>query len=314
MARSSDSIHDVGLKDGSLDVRRVLPGERREALSVLLTGRVRAPVASVDSFLGFVSEQDLPLNELWAAYRKQQPIAAVLIVPGAGRTAMSFVSPITEKESVCDVGSLARAACSGQDSSNVRIIQTLLDPRQELEAQALETGGFQRLATLLYMQREIDTQDTSERLDESVEVLTWSEQHRSLFSDAILASYEDTMDCPALLGLRGIDDIIASHMAAGDFLPGLWFVVINAGKPLAVMLLNAVPQRDVLELVYLGVSPHARGCGWGERLVHFGLAQAAQRGVKTMLLAVDESNTPAKRLYERMAFTHTTRKLAMIYT
>src|SRR5436853_266936 len=40
-----------------------------------------------------------------------------------------------------------------------------------------------------------------------------------LFADAILGSYERSLDCPALNGKRSIDDIMTGHRATGQFDP-----------------------------------------------------------------------------------------------
>ena len=44
-------------------------------------------------------------------------------------------------------------------------------------------------------------------LDPSMRVVHYASAHRSQFAQAILASYEQTRDCPDLLGVRQSDDI-----------------------------------------------------------------------------------------------------------
>ncbi len=299
-----------------LEIGVVDAARQRQALALLLTGRCHtASVKAVDQFLDFASQQKLSLDQLWAAYRQGQPIGATLIVPSAGRTAMTFLSPLDQGTLVRDIGKLVHTACSSQDPHCIRMIQSLVDPDQRLETHALSEGGFTKVACLLYMQRDVRLDVPSTAFDTSVELLTWSEQRRPLFAQAILASYENTMDCPALLGLREIDDIIASHMAAGCFVPEWWYVLISDDRPVAVMLMNRVPHRRAIELVYLGITPAWRRKGIGRKLVSFGLARGQLHDdVAAMILAVDESNTPAKRLYQQLGFVVNARKLAMIFT
>lgn len=311
MANGSDSNREVG---DLLRIARVEAGDRRrEVLALLLTGRAHAPAQAIDGFLGFAAGKQLCLEQLWALYREQRAIGAVLIVPGAGRSAMVFVSPILERSLVGPMGQLAAAACGGQDPGQIRIIQALLDPHQQLEAQALVAGGFTDMACLRYLQHAIPRTGSAVRFDDAIELLTWRHEHRSLFARAIEVSYEGTQDCPGLLGMRHIDDIIASHMAAGQFLPELWFVLIHDDQPVAVMLMNLVPQRHAIELVYLGVSPAWRRRGIARQLVGFGLTQCQRYNVSAMILAVDESNTPATHLYATMGFLANARKSAMIF-
>ena len=57
-----------------------------------------------------------------------------------------------------------------------------------------------------------------------------------------------------------------------------------------------------------------RGRGLARKLLLSGLHQAAGRHVQNMLLAVDQDNEPAVKLYKSLGFTATARKLAMIFT
>lgn len=295
-----------------LTFRRAALAEQRVGLGLLLVGKPRPFEPAVDQFLSFIAQQKMTIHELWLAFRGQEPIAAVLLVPSPGRTAILFISPTIAGNAPGVEAQLARQACAGQDPTHVGLIQAILDPGQRPEAAALTEAGFTPLAELIYMQR--STQGGSARLElpPGVEVHRWSAASRPIFTAGILASYEQTLDCPGLLGLRTIDDIIAGHMASGKFVPELWLALTHGDEPVAVMLINPLPQRQSAELVYLGLAPKWRGRGLGRRLLSFGLAQAAQRHAQTLSLAVDDSNTPAMRLYEAMGFVPTGRKLALI--
>jgi ribosomal protein S18 acetylase RimI-like enzyme len=203
----------------------------------------------------------------------------------------------------------------------MRIIQALLETNQRYELTALEQAGFTHLAHLIYMQRYVTAANRSHpsghislNLGSNTQVYHWSEANRKYFADAILASYEDTMDCPALLGVRAIDDVIAGHMAAGEFDPKRWFAVYAGDTPLGVMLLNRISHRSALELVYLGLAPEARGKGLARKLVQHAMDITAEHNACQILLAVDQENEPARKLYQRMGFARGEKKTAMIYT
>lgn len=55
----------------------------------------------------------------------------------------------------------------------------------------------------------------------------------------------------------------------------------------------------------VGVDPNERGTGLGRALTLIGLRYLRGRGLSWVMLYVDESNTPAIRLYESLGFTHT---------
>ncbi len=300
--------------DQTVTISRVDARRRGEALSLLLTGRAYANDNVSVEFMDFAAQQGFALDHLWAAYRGRRPIAASLIIPGAGRAAMFFVSPVMERSDAPVTTELVKKSCQGQDTASVRIIQALLDPEQRLEADALHAAGFTTIAQLQYMQcRTQGASPTPHGLGPSTQVVNWTPQRQGLFAQAILSSYQDTLDCPRLVGMRDIDDIIASHMASGQFVPELWSVVLSHDEPVAVVLFNRLPEQRALELVYLGVSPAWRRRGVAKKLVGLGLSQAQRHGAGSMILAVDEANTPAKRLYSEMGFVNKARKHAMIF-
>lgn len=316
MASATPAISDPGGRE-AWPARRVEPDQRRAALSVLLTGSATGGDVAVDQFLRFARDQKLDLTELWAVAHGERLLASALIVPSPGRSAMVFNSPVAGREDVAIHAQLVGTACHAQDPQKLRLIQSLLDPHQSLERRALERAGFDALAVLIYMQRGTDVGRKATPPDlgvPGIEALHWSEANRKAFEVAITASYEQTLDCPRLLGVRPIPDVVAGHRATGVFDPKLWFAFYHGQEPVGVMLLAEIPQRQALELVYLGVSAAWRGRGLSRQMLQLGLEQAARRGIESMVLAVDELNTPALALYRALSFRPTARKTAMILT
>ena len=74
-----------------------------------------------------------------------------------------------------------------------------------------------------------------------------------------------------------------------------------------MLLLAEIPGRNVWEVIYLGLTPAARGCGLGRAVIERALSLA--RGcVPWLELAVDVRNTPALRLYEAAGFVARSRR------
>jgi GNAT superfamily N-acetyltransferase len=105
-----------------------------------------------------------------------------------------------------------------------------------------------------------------------------------------------------LCGLRATRDVIASHMATGEFSPHRWWLLRAGGSPEGCCLLNHCPANRAVELVYLGISPGLRGRGLSRRLLEHALARADAPDAREITCAVDTRNTPAVRLYHAMGF------------
>jgi ribosomal protein S18 acetylase RimI-like enzyme len=294
----------------------VSPSGRPEALAMLLTGRPRPEDPAVPNFLKYAAQHGLSLSGLWAGRQDGRVVTAALVVPGVGKTAVAFVSPIAGRRWIEPTASTLSAAISQIDGEAVRLVQMLLDPGEALRTQTIQTAGFRFLAELIYMQRSIRQaeQASAPTLDgRPLEPVLWSEQHRSLFRQAIDESYEDTLDCPGLLGLRETDDIIAGHRNTGEFTPEHWKVWTDRGEPIAITLLAKAAEQEGHELVYLGVVKRCRGQGLGLALMRQILADLSAIRSKRLFLAVDERNRPAMKLYRDLGFRSIARKVAWIY-
>ena len=99
-------------------------------------------------------------------------------------------------------------------------------------------------------------------------------QRRALI-EALDKSYEDTLDCPELCGVRTTEDVLASHKATGDFDPEHWWLVQLDGRPEGCVLMSRCPDQGALELVYLGLSTALRGRGLGRLLLDRAIRSAS---------------------------------------
>ncbi len=99
-------------------------------------------------------------------------------------------------------------------------------------------------------------------------------------------------------------DGLAERMAESWFDPaGLLLAYDEHGSLLGF---HWTKQHDAAtgEVYVVGISPTAQGRGLGRVLTVAGLRHLAARAVAEVLLYVEADNTPARRLYERLGFTH----------
>ena len=293
--------------------QRVPRADLRRGLALLLTGRPDASDPAVEPFLAFAQQQRLSLDELWVATQGSRWCTAALLITSPGRAGMLFVSPLRDAALVPAQVGLMDALCRAQRAEKVKLVQSLLDMDQHDAVEIAQQAGFEELATLSYLQRAASHPHRPLDLgDPELSVLPWSEDRRPDFERAIESSYIETRDCPGLLGLRTIEDIIEGHKATGDFHPELWHLIRCHDELVGIMLLSEVPPRRAMELVYLGIAPAWRGKGLGRRLVRYALGLTGARGQDVLMLAVDEDNEPALKLYRALGFSVTSRKRAMI--
>ena len=302
---------------------------RDSILALLLTGRADPCSPAIDSFLDYVHQQRLDLSHLWAAYQNNTPIAAALALACAGKTAMVWTHPLIQASQIPIASKLLRALLQSLKPQQIHLVQTLLESSQKHAAQAFLNADFSSLATLIYMQapshllaNPIPTSTANPAtsafstcipgLPPHIQVFHWHESLRDRFAQTINATYEQTLDCPALRGCRDIHDIIETHMAVGQFNPQFWFLLESHNQPVGVILLNPLQEQSALELVYLGITPAWRQQGLSKILLRYALHLTAQQGLTQLLCAVDQQNTPALHLYQHAGFVATGKKTAFI--
>jgi mycothiol synthase len=136
---------------------------------------------------------------------------------------------------------------------------------------------------------------------------------RSRFEQALLDTYAETRDCPALTGIRPIECILAAHQAAGAFHPELWELAVLDQAPVGVLLLTEHLHDRSMEVVYMGVAAAARGRGVGSCLLRRALVQARRKRSRRLSLVVDAQNEPAQRLYRKLGLRCYARRQAWWY-
>jgi ribosomal protein S18 acetylase RimI-like enzyme len=294
--------------------------EARRGVECLVGGPETAPrdpaqvAAAADNFLAYAASAKVdPTRQVCAADPAGRLIGMCLWVPSPGRTALLFGPNLKDHSGAADATSACtRTVLDDAAAQGVALAQAMIEPTDAAGLAAFTGAGLWSLATLQYMERRPPMMVPSVTLPPGVRLEPYAAATHEAFKQTIQQSYVDTQDCPALSGLRDMEDVIAGHKAVGTFDPQLWSLVLEYNRPLGVVLLANVETRNALELVYLGLVPAARGRGLGRVLMNRVLAISARRGFSLTSLAVDATNPAAVKLYRRCGYTRVAERVALI--
>jgi mycothiol synthase len=296
------------------ECRPVQTAEVVPALQLILgsEGRLAEPQQAME-LMKFTAQRGINLADIWVCQRRGDIVWAALPVVSPGRTVLFFGTSATVEGVDASVMDAGIEAVSGHYARmGTQLAQMLLDPADQATVGIYRRHQFRVMAELIYLQRTIRRAKPPGPLPEPFHILNYSEQTHSAFAAAVEASYENSLDCPAMNGMRNIEDVLAGHKSAGVFDPNDWFLLLHGKDPVAALLLSMTHTADGMELVYLGLSPRVRGFGLGDYLLQLAEARVCARKVTKLSLAVDAANAPALKLYYRHGMKQMTRKLALI--
>jgi mycothiol synthase len=296
-------------------VCRVAQGEETHAALRLIlgSGGKLASEGQVVDFLRFALHRGIDQSAMWVAESGGQLQWAILPVQSPGHTMLLFAPTfISSPRQHLAAEMLTEELVGGYRQRGVQLAQVLLEPMDGAVMDFYRSASFEVMAELIYLQAMPRRLASVPWLPEGYRWVGYSLGTHERFAATIAATYRGSLDCPALNGLRGMDDVIAGHKAAGQFEPRMWFLLCKGDIPHGVLLLTRTPQSDALELVYLGLAPEARGQDLGELLIRQALAVAAHERCARLTLAVDSQNAPALKLYFRHGFKRLTAKMALM--
>jgi ribosomal protein S18 acetylase RimI-like enzyme len=297
-------------------IETVEAANRDEVLARVLAppgGAVRAPRTQVRSFARYLSACALE----WTALRHrrgQRETALLFILFLPGRTAIAMF-PETEATGIVpeDQQQLLAAGLKRLAQRGLYYVQALVEPTASGKRELLRASEFRHLTQLIYLQRSasfpwFDPPDAREAT-----WIAYDEGRHEMFARMLLATYEDSRDCPELTSLRPIDAVIASHKAAGEFNPALWEMACIDGEHAGCILLAPLVHGSLMEIVYMGVASSQRRRGVGKLLLRRALDQCRRRGARELTVVVDRRNWPARQLYAGFGFKPTAAREAYIY-
>jgi GNAT superfamily N-acetyltransferase len=272
-----------------------------------------ADARSIQDFISFAGDRGLSFDGLHVAQRGGKLVSAMLPVISPGHTLL-ILCPAGGQGKAMDTatGQLIDSVCEHGVARGVELAQTLIDPQDAALAEVFVEQRFARMAELHYLHGQPPSDAQFPALPAGMAWIPYSAETHAQFGQAILSSYQGSLDCPALNGRRSIDDIIAGHQASGLFDPALWFLLREQETDLGILLLSESLRSDGIELIYLGLCPAARGRKLGELMMRQAFAAVTARKQSRLCLAVDSQNTPALKLYYRHGMHRIASKVALL--
>ena len=285
----------------------VAKNKHLEAATALLGGKKHRALSLLQSLSSRGGE-----TYRFIAHGEDSIESSVLVVINKGSTATILATEPTTESHVQDVGCLIGESIRGLRGSGCSIAQAILPVDAEQYARSYSKVGFEKLAVLKYMERKRSSRQHVHH-ECGAHFIPMTKQSDPTLGSILMASYDGSLDCPMIHGLRDVQDIIDGHRGHGHHDPNLWSLAEVDGELVGALLLNAVTDSKCMELAYVGVAPSARGKGLGGAFVQRAVEQSNDYGFAKITLAVDGDNLPAIRLYARWGFCETGQRLTMIY-
>jgi ribosomal protein S18 acetylase RimI-like enzyme len=278
------------------------PEELEEAFNLLFRHPPEQRAGRVANALRLVHTGELNPAGVLVARAGPTLQGAIVCMPVPGASGLVWppqarAEPATEVEDA-----LVRQAASWLRGQGARLGQALLAPAEVHLAAPLERNGFAHVTTLWYMQHDLDLPYSLVRAGDRLVYESYADGRRDHFHQTLLRTYEATLDCPEVTGVRALEEILEGHRAQGEYDPARWWLAREGDRPVGVLLLSGLPERNAWEVAYVGVVPEARRRGWGRELLHKALRAAHASEADHLTLSVDARNRPAWRLYLDLGF------------
>lgn len=280
------------------------PDKRREALLHLAAAHDSTLQPALNSALkGMANAHDEQWQGLWVSYQDARINGAVWIQRFPGNMAQLWLPNKEEASSAHNalVHALLETAYQWVKTESIRLCHVEVAPQAaETEALLLQ-HGMQPLVHLAYL-----TGSSASRLALNAEIFLSLQPFNALSDAEQLALLSevgrDSLDSHVLRDILSVEELRAGFYQQDPQSAQHWYTVSYQQAVVGVLLLAPQVALNRWELLLMGLTPEWRGKGLGRALLNKALSLAQQAGVKELMLAVDELNLPAKRVYQQAGF------------
>jgi ribosomal protein S18 acetylase RimI-like enzyme len=190
-------------------------------------------------------------------------------------------------------------ACQWLRERGTKVCQAFVTADDAADLAPLEQHGFRHVTQLATLRRAVGSPfDTPAP---PVRWRPWAAEPTREQLELLLATHQDTLDCPELNHARTGEEIIAGFRSGPDARCAWWSASDETDRLIGVVQFDGA-AGDGLEVSYLGLVPAARGRGLAGALIRFADRVASTGGYRTLNVSVDVRNAPAMKLYTRHGF------------
>ncbi len=298
--------------DGGLDILSAPPDQRQAALELVLQEvPAERRVGHINALLAAGRTGQVDFEGLLMARHDGEIVGAIWAYaqPGHVATVWPPVARGSQAEAVVDalLGHTIKSLARG----GARVVQALLPADAGAAGASLRRHNFVHMADLLYMVS-LSGQFPAAPPESSLRFIAAAATDVARLPKLVERTYERTLDCPQLNGVRDIADVLAGYRACGRHDPARWFIAQHDEQDVGCILLTDHPDDDQWEIVYAGLVPAARGRRYGLAMTRHAQWLARAAGRARMALAVDAANVPAVKMYEAAGFVAWDRRQAWL--
>ncbi|QDT73945.1 GNAT family N-acetyltransferase [Lacipirellula limnantheis] len=221
-----------------------------------------------------------------------------------GQTACLWIPP---DQGAADTP-LLRGAAAFVDQRQIPLAQLVVSDDDGYSTEICQAAGFPQFAKLVYLfvdlgidarRRELSSLPAS---PPAIRFLGNAQRDLARLERAVEQTYVGTLDCPALDGIRPLNQVLEGYRSQGRHWPEHWYLVQAEGQDIGALILAEHPGLGNWELIYMGLAAPVRGRGWGASIVRHAIDVAARHGAERLVCAVDAANEPALNVYRRLGF------------
>jgi mycothiol synthase len=241
-----------------------------------------------------------------------QPVAAAYFKRLPGQVAT--LGGVHAKVGFFEVAAqLVRQLNDALKNDEIPQIQAVIDVSDQSTAEIIQRCGFQLLTHVQHLYLDLSsTRASSDDLIRGVcdtEVphgfhwLPASHFAKSRLEKLVAATFDGTLDCPALNELRDPNQVLEGMLDGREFRRLTTWEVLAHGRDLLGCVFLSKHPAGVAELAYMGLIPAARGQRLGRLLIARAIERSRTLNSNALIVAVDESNLPALKLYVTFGFS-----------